>query len=84
MSTLLELESSMIDAPNLNQVYKHNITIGLHDWVNDLGFIPSQCIHGSYKTLRPLSSGRMMLGMCVMLTISSKVLIRSRQLLLLL
>ena len=30
--------------------------IGLEDWVSDLGFIPSLCIHASCKTSRPLSS----------------------------
>jgi len=54
MSTLLDPETCVIDAPNLNQAYEHTITIGLQDWVKDLGFMPSLCIHASYETFRPL------------------------------
>ena len=56
MSAFLEFKSYIIYAPNLDQTNELDVAIGLEDWVEDLGFIPSLCIHASYDTSRALLS----------------------------
>ena len=46
----------MIYAPNLDRNHELYVAIGLEDWVEDLQFIPSLCIHASCETSRLLSS----------------------------
>jgi len=79
MSTLLKPTTCMIDASNLDRAYEHNLTIELQDWVEDLGFLLSLCIHVSYGTFRHLLHW-VMLGACLMLMIGAKVLISLREL----
>jgi len=54
--TSLEFETCRIYAPNLDQTQELNVTIGLEDSVEDLGFMPNLCVQVFYKTSRPLSS----------------------------
>jgi len=46
----------MIFAPNLNRTHELDAAIGLEDRAEDLGLMPSLCVHASCETSRPLSS----------------------------
>ena len=54
--TFFEHEICMIYAPNLDQARDLDVTTGLEDWIEDLRFMPSLCVHASHETSRPLCS----------------------------
>jgi len=54
MSTSLEFESCISNALILDRTHELDMTIGLDDWVEDLGFLPDLCVHVLCETFRPL------------------------------
>jgi len=48
MSTSLESETCIIYAPNLDQTHELDVAIGLEDWIEDLGFMQSLCVHALF------------------------------------
>ena len=55
MSTILESEIDVSYGFNLDWTHKLNVAIGHENWTEDLGFIPTLCVHTSCETSRPLS-----------------------------
>ena len=53
ISTSLESELCMIYDPNLDWTHELGVTVGLEDWVKDLGFMPNLCFHLYMKHIGP-------------------------------
>ena len=56
LSTSPVFETCMIHASSLDRTNELDVTIGLEDWIEDLGSMPTLYVHASCKTSRPLSS----------------------------
>ena len=55
MSTILESEIEVSYAFNLDWTRKLDVAIRHENWIEDLGLIPTLCVHTSCETLRRLS-----------------------------